>query len=79
MPNTEVKPFRADGTWLETTRESKSLPKSISAVMLCSSAAYALIAQSVEHSAVNRSVTGSSPVWGAMNKHLSVKLRCFFK
>ena len=26
---------------------------------------FALIAQSVEHSAVNRSVTGSSPVWGA--------------
>ena len=26
----------------------------------------ALIAQSVEHAAVNRSVTGSSPVWGAM-------------
>ena len=25
----------------------------------------ALIAQSVEHAAVNRSVTGSSPVWGA--------------
>ena len=27
---------------------------------------FALIAQSVEHAAVNRSVTGSSPVWGAM-------------
>ena len=26
---------------------------------------YALIAQSVEHAAVNRGVTGSSPVWGA--------------
>ena len=26
---------------------------------------FALIAQSVEHAAVNRSVTGSSPVWGA--------------
>ena len=25
----------------------------------------ALIAQSVEHAAVNRGVTGSSPVWGA--------------
>ena len=29
MPNTEVKPFSADGTWLETTRESRSLPDSI--------------------------------------------------
>ena len=27
---------------------------------------YALIAQSVEHAAVNRGVTGSSPVWGAI-------------
>ena len=26
IPNTEVKPPRADGTWLETARESKSLP-----------------------------------------------------
>ena len=31
---------------------------------------YALIAQSVEHAAVNRGVTGSSPVWGAREKHL---------
>ena len=29
---------------------------------------YALIAQSVEHAAVNRGVTGSSPVWGAKAK-----------
>ena len=29
---------------------------------------FALIAQSVEHAAVNRSVTGSSPVWGAKQK-----------
>ena len=30
IPNTEVKPFSADGTWLETARESRSLPDSIS-------------------------------------------------
>ena len=29
---------------------------------------FALIAQSVEHAAVNRGVTGSSPVWGAKKK-----------
>ena len=29
---------------------------------------YALIAQSVEHAAVNRSVIGSSPIEGAMKK-----------
>ena len=28
IPNTEVKPFSADGTWLETARESRSLPES---------------------------------------------------
>ena len=29
IPNTEVKPFSADGTWLETARESRTLPDSI--------------------------------------------------
>ena len=29
IPNTEVKPFSADGTWLETAREIRSLPDSI--------------------------------------------------
>ena len=29
MPNTEVKPFSADGTWLETTWESRTLPDSM--------------------------------------------------
>ena len=55
IPNTEVKPFRADGTWLETTRESRSPLDSI----------YSSIAQLVERSAVNRNVVGSSPTWGA--------------
>ena len=53
IPNTEVKPFSADGTWLETARESRSLPDSI---FLSSSMA--------EHSAVNRRVVGSSPTRG---------------
>ena len=26
IPNTEVKPYSADGTWLETTWESRALP-----------------------------------------------------
>ena len=26
IPNTAVKPLSADGTWLETARESRSLP-----------------------------------------------------
>ena len=29
IPNTEVKPFSADGTWLDTARESRSPPDSI--------------------------------------------------
>ncbi len=55
IPNTEVKPFSADGTWWETAWESKSLPEPI-----------ILSSSMVEHSAVNRGVTGSSPVWGAI-------------
>ena len=29
IPNPEVKPASADGTWLETARESRSLPRGI--------------------------------------------------
>ena len=36
IPNPEVKPFSADGTWLETTRESRTLPDSkIKRIQLC--------------------------------------------
>ena len=38
---------------------------------------YALIAQSVEHAAVNRGVTGSSPVWGAKVKHSLLRVLSF--
>ena len=34
IPNTEVKPLSADGTWLETARESRSSPDSISGVVV---------------------------------------------
>ena len=50
IPNTAVKLLSADDTWLETARESRSLPE-----------LYSSIAQSVEHAAVNRRVVGSSP------------------
>ena len=30
IPNTAVKPLRADGTWLETARESRSSPEPLS-------------------------------------------------
>ena len=38
-------------------------------IMLSIKTVFALIAQSVEHAAVNRGVTGSSPVWGASKKN----------
>ena len=34
IPNTEVKPQHADGTWLETARESRTSPDPISAGVL---------------------------------------------
>ena len=54
IPNTVVKLFSAESTWLDTAREDRSLPDSI---FLSSSMA--------EHPAVNRVVVGSSPTWGA--------------
>ena len=55
IPNTAVKPSSADGTWTAGSWESRTLP----------SGSHSLIAQSVEHSAVNRVVAGSSPARGA--------------
>ena len=55
IPNLEVKPIYADGTWLEAAWESMDLPSIV-----------ASLAQSVEHAAVNRSVNGSSPLGSAI-------------
>ena len=60
IPNTEVKPLRADGTWLATARESRSSPDSKGADER-SSAPIILSSSMAEHSAVNRRVVGSSP------------------
>ena len=60
IPNTEVKPLRADGTWLATARESRSSPDSKGADE-SSSAPIILSSSLAEHSAVNRRVVGSSP------------------
>ena len=66
IPNTEVKLSSAEGTWLDTAREIRSLPDSI---FLSSSMA--------EHSAVNRVVVGSSPTWGARKAyHLRDRFFC---
>ena len=65
----------AENTWLEAAREDRTTPiqsaglKNIKPAFFeekCRKTEYALIAQSVEHAAVNRGVTGSSPVWGAI-------------
>ena len=32
IPNTEVKPFSADGTWLDTARKSRSPPDSMKSI-----------------------------------------------
>ncbi len=63
IPNTEVKLISADNTWLEAAREDKAMPTQFCRLCFLNSSGYfALIAQSVEHAAVNRGVTGSSPV-----------------
>ena len=46
IPNTEVKPQHADGTWLETARESRSSPDSNSMIVeIDSPLSHALVAQ----------------------------------
>ena len=68
IPNTVVKLNSAENTWLEAAREDRSTPTLF---------LIALIAQSVEHAAVNRGVTGSSPVWGAKGKHSLLRVLSF--
>ena len=82
IPNTEVKPLSADGTWLETARESRSSPDSINDYGESKrrfSESLFLSSSMAEHSAVNRVVVGSSPTWGAkMRKSIVIKTVLFF-
>ena len=57
IPNTVVKLNSAENTWLEAAREDRSTPTLF---------LIALIAQSVEHAAVNRGVVSSSLTRGAI-------------
>ena len=57
MPNTVVKLNSAENTWLEAAWEDRSTPTLF---------LIALIAQSVEHAAVNRGVVSSSLTRGAI-------------
>ena len=54
IPNTVVKLFSAENTWRAAAREDKATPTFFYL--------NASIAQLAEHAAVNRGVTGSSPV-----------------
>ncbi len=66
IPNTVVKLCYADNTCLETDREDRSMPIQSGTEMFREK--YSSLAQSVEHSAVNRVVAGSSPAGGARKK-----------
>ncbi len=73
IPNTVVKLISAENTWLEAAREDRTTPIQSAGLKTSNRLFFkktenALIAQSVEHAAVNRGVTGSSPVWGAKTK-----------
>jgi hypothetical protein len=65
IPNTVVKLAGAHDTWMETSRENRSMPTSVRIGKGVNPDIYSSIAQSVEHAAVNRRVVGSSPTWGA--------------
>ena len=67
IPNTVVKLISAENTWMETSRENRSMP-TFDIGLLNQSYRYSSIAQLVEHAAVNRRVVGSSPTWGAILK-----------
>ena len=70
IPNTEVKPFSADNTWLDTAREGRSPPDSIRIAEHRLRFPIFLSSSMAEHSAVNRVVVGSSPTWGAKKSEM---------
>ena len=69
IPNTEVKPIRAEDTWRMTAWENRSVPvQNMDDSRWGHPYIYSSIAQLAEHAAVNRRVVGSSPTWGANSK-----------
>ena len=67
IPNTEVKLTSVENTWLETAWEDRAAPvQTVRKLVLYGLFdVYSSLAQSVERSAVNRNVVGSSPTGGA--------------
>ena len=66
IPNTEVKLTSVDNTWLETAWEDRAVPVQDKKPVTGFFVIYSSLAQSVERSAVNRNVVGSSPTGGAI-------------
>ena len=79
IPNTEVKPFCADGTWREASWESRTSPELLNSDFAFAKSLIILSSSVVEHSAVNRGVAGSSPAWGAIKSLIINRLSGFFK
>ena len=88
IPNTEVKLTSVENTWLETAWEDRAAPvQTVRKLVLYGlfdvyssgsfGGRYSSLAQSVERSAVNRNVVGSSPTGGAM-KRSTCNCKCFF-
>ena len=71
IPNTVVKLYCADNTWLATVREDRSmLTQKYGKWLYVICHKYSSLAQSVERMTVNHDVAGSSPAGGARKKHL---------
>ena len=77
IPNTEVKLIRVENTWLATAWKDRTVPTQRERDLLKVSFVHSSLAQSVERSAVNRNVVGSSPTRGASMTQVSMRLGSF--
>ena len=77
IPNTAVKLSSAENTCLATDWKDRSMPTQKRLRCSQRSLAYASLAQSVEHAAVNRGVVGSSPTGGAIKRDAAAKAAAF--
>ena len=77
IPNTEVKLINVENTWLATAWEDRTVPTQRERDLLQVSFVHSSLAQSVERSAVNRNVVGSSPTRGASMTRVSMRLGSF--
>ena len=77
IPNTEVKLIRVENTWLATAWEDRTVPTQRERDLLQVSFVHSSLAQSVERSAVNRNVVGSSPTRGASINPISLRSGLF--